>query len=327
MAVDSALSSLSYLVIEPNSSCNLKCITCNRLKMEKDGYRKAKNLSSNEFLAMLDQLEGAPIDTIKFEGLSEPMLHPQFDVLSKILRERYPKAFVIIATNLQYQISRTPFLDTLPYVDMVYLSIDGVEGSYEKARAGAKYTKLLKSLQFLKDQNFDSEQTQKLQINMTVTPENIFEIPKVYELKQNYNLGGVRLNLAQNWNQQEKYPYVWTNEMLIYLRSFRKDIKGVPNWKFSDCFWPHSATVIDVFGDVRQCLLKTDQKPLGNIFEQPLKEIFSSSPSLCRSRRDLEANQPGESCLNCSYKSLAKPLSYIFENDRSANAPRAWKNV
>ena len=143
-------SQISYLMVEANSTCNLHCTTCNRDELVEKGFRPNKNLNSEEFQQILEQLKNCPIDTVKFEGISEPMMHPKFDELCEVLRNYFPTAFVIIATNLQYNLQKVPFLSTLPLVDMVYLSIDGIEDRYEKARVGARYSKLLKSLDDIK---------------------------------------------------------------------------------------------------------------------------------------------------------------------------------
>jgi radical SAM protein with 4Fe4S-binding SPASM domain len=322
MSESASLRDLTYLVIEANSTCNLSCQTCNRPQLESQGLREKKLLTPEEFTKLLRHLGDAPIDTIKFEGLSEPMLHPRFDRLAHLLRDRFPKAHVIIATNLQYYLPHSPFCATLPWVDTVYLSIDGVGLTYERQRLGAKYDKLTRSLGHIRDLVPAEIRRGKLQINFTATVENYRDLPHVYALKEEYGLGAVRINLAQNWNEDEVNTNWFPREMLEFLKVYKSDVKGVPGWQYRDCFWPHSGTVVDVYGNVRQCLINTSQKPVGNIYINSLEEIFERSPHLMNAREALSANRPAESCRNCDYHHLSHKLREILGEGGPNNRPR-----
>lgn len=258
---------ISYLMIETNSSCNLKCTSCNRERLVREGYREPKNVSLEEFREMLDVFKSCRINTIKLEGLSEPFLHPQFDVMAKELRSYFPKAFVIIATNCQYHVEKTCFFKTLPYVDMVYLSVDGIGETFEKLRKGASFSRLLSTFESLKQNVSQEVRSKKLFINFTLTNENFHQLPEVYTLNETYGFAGVRINLAQNWNEDEKNHHQFSPECLETLKKYKQDLKGVPGWEYKECFWPYEGIVVDVFGNFRQCIINTSQKPLGNFFK------------------------------------------------------------
>lgn len=300
----------------------MACKHCNRSKLEADGFRQPKILSVDELRQILDQFKSCPIDSIKFEGLSEPMLHPKFDVLSAVLREYFPKAFVIIATNLQYKLERTPFTRTLPYVDMVYLSIDGIGSTYETLRAGASYEKLLSSLAAIR-QLVDAEaRARKLYVNFTACEANYRELPRIYELKDEYGLAGVRINLAQNWNESELNSHRVDEQMIEFLKGYRNDVKGVGGWDYKDCFWPYSGVIVDVFGDVRQCVINTSMKPIGNVFRDGIEKIFNTAPELVKARELLARNEAPEACRTCDYKHLGPTLSRILGGAYAINRPR-----
>lgn len=309
-------------MLEANSGCNLACLHCNRKELEAAGLRSPKNLTAEELRFILEQFKGCALDSIKFEGLSEPMLHPAFDRLAAILRGYFPEAFVIIATNLNYKLERTPFLATLPSVDMVYLSIDGVRATYEKLRCGASFEKLLSSLDAI-ERLVDAEtRAKKLFINFTATEANYRELPEIYGLREKYGLAGVRINLAQNWNEHERNANRFSAEMLEFLKSYRSDVKGVPTWDYKDCFWPFNGMIIDVYGDVRQCVINTSMKPIGNVFRQPAREIFNSSRVLAESREALDANRAASPCRTCDYKLLGPALGEILGSSLGVR-PRA----
>jgi MoaA/NifB/PqqE/SkfB family radical SAM enzyme len=312
---------LSYLMLETNSSCNLQCTHCSREHMFAAGLRDKKNLTVKELRFILDQVQDCPIDTIKFQGLSEPMLHPHFAELSEVLRSYFPKAFVAIATNLQYNVKKSPLLKTLPFVDLVNLSIDGIGPTYERIRKGANYEKLLTALDDL-DWLVSDQDRRKLYINFTLTPGNYSELEEIYGLKALYGLAGVRINLAQHWIEGETNPHVFTPDILKYVKRYKNDVKGVAGWDFKNCFWPFSGVVLDVFGNVRQCVINTSQAPIGNVFQQPLREIFNFNPVFLESRQLLKSNCPPEQCLTCDYKNLAPQLTQVLGGKFKVNKPR-----
>lgn len=315
-------SKISYIELETNSSCNLDCKFCNRSYLSSLGLREPKNITQKEFIYILDQFKECRIDTIKIEGLSEPMLHPEFDKLSELVRNQFPKAFVIIATNCQYNLLDTPFLSTLPFVDMVYLSIDGTHGLYENIRKNASYSKLISSLDDIKANVPEKVRRQKLHINFTLTKENYLSLPEMYDLKNRYNLASVRINLAQNWNEDQLNPNIFDDEIISFLKEYKNDLKGVPDWKYHECFWPFNGLTVDVFGNARQCIINTSQKPLINIFESNIHEFFNQSEYYKGVREGLSADSPPPSCQNCDYNFLAPTLKKILEVRDSGHTPR-----
>jgi radical SAM protein with 4Fe4S-binding SPASM domain len=316
---------ISYLTLEANSTCNLSCKSCTRSELESAGHRPLKNLTQIELHAILEQFKNSPIDTIKFIGLSEPMLHPGFHELCETIREYFPRSEIIIATNLMYSLSKSPFFKTVPFVDQIYLSIDGTEQVFEKIRTGASYRKLISSLDQIDGQLPPEIKAEKLFINFTLSDENIDEIEKIYALKSRYGLAGVRINLAQNWSSKKPFHFSFSSATLNKLKPYLNDLKGVGGWKYKDCFWPFSGVSINVYGEVRPCTVNTDVESLGNVFEQNIKEIFASDRY--QAMRDaLRANRSPAGCENCCYSYLSPTLSEIFSGV-SGNDPRPRSNT
>lgn len=319
-----AFQNITYLMIETNSSCNLSCSWCNRERLVAEGHRENKNLSLEEFKKLLEYFKDCPIDTIKLEGLSEPFLHPHFDQLAKLLREYFPKAFVIIATNGQYNIEKTKFFQTLPYVDMIYLSVDGLKENFEKIRKGASWEKLIKNFDTI-DRIATPDEKKKLHINFTANEENVRELPGIYQLKDQYKFSSVRINIVQNWNEDELSPENFSEDYYRILKQYKKDLKGVPGWDYEDCFWPYSGLVVDVYGNFRQCIINTSQKPLGNVFTSNVEEFFNDSPYYLNVREKLSNNCSPESCRTCDYKHHSEKLLSLLGEKHAQNTPRSFK--
>ena len=89
----------------------------------------------------------------------------------------------------------------------------------------------------------------KLHFNFTLTPGNAKDLSAVYKLKDEYGLASVRLNLAQNWNEDQKNSIDFNSDLVSIAQKFKTDMKGVPNWKYDQCFWPHRGLTVDVFGN------------------------------------------------------------------------------
>lgn len=320
-------SKITYLMIEPNSTCNLHCHFCTREYLEEKGWREPKILSVEEFRKIVELFKDCKIDTVKLHGLSEPFLHPQLSECAKVIREYFPEAFIITSSNLQYNILNSEFFKTLQYVDLIYLSIDGIGEMYEKIKTGGKFDRLIESLENIKRFISPEDRKKKLQISTVISRENYKELPKIYELKEKYGIGSVRINLAQNWDEGQLNKWEVDEEVLEYLKQYKKDVKGVPVWDYKDCFWPYSGIVIDAAGNVRQCILNTTQKPIGNIFQEDIKKIFNEKMHYLELREKLGKNIAPDACKTCDYKFLTKYLQKIFEEEATIKRPRGSRKL
>jgi len=317
-------SNINYLMIETNSTCNLKCTTCNREDLKAKGLRADKYLTISEFDNRLKVFKDCKIDTVKIEGISEPMLHPDFSKMCQVLKGYFPSAFVIMATNCQYNVDKVPFISSLQYVDQVYLSIDGVKDIYEQARLGAKWEKLLTFLGRIEELVETEERSKKLFINFTLTEKNYKSLPEIYQLSDRFGLAGVRINLAQNWNEDETNTHNFSKDLIKTIKKYSKDLKGVPNWSYKDCFWPYAGVVIDVYGNIRQCIINTSQDPIFNIENEGFKDFFNNSDHYKRIRESLSNDKPQPECENCDYKFLSPILEEIFNGRECQNTQRKF---
>ena len=229
-----------------------------------------------------------------------------------MFKEAFPKCKVIVATNCQYNIS-DKFKECLKYIDMLYFSIDGYEKNYERDRAPAKWKKLIRFLdQFKSVERYDCD----IVVNYVVNAYNVYDIPKIDELRVNYNLGELRLNIAQIWDANTKMSddvatSGYTKHQLDYLKSnYGGKIMGKSKWNFEDCFWVNNAIYTTVEGHVKMCCMNTGAKPFGNLFENTIDEIRLTS-DYKNVKRGCQTNNPTSHCENCSYKELTPILEYV----------------
>ena len=301
---------ITYAYIETTNFCNLKCSFCNRDEV----IGALQHMPLSKYRKMLDNLKHHPIKEAKLMGMGEPMLHPQFDEVCKIFKEYFPDAFLIVATNCQYNIGegrplRKRFQNALKYIDLLYFSIDGYDKSYERDRSPAKWSRLLSFLGNFKE--IDREGC-RVTCNYVVNPENVTDIQRVSdEIVDGYELEELRLNIAQDWSEDRTLSGGYTADQINYLnKNWKDNIKGKSEWDFPDCFWVKEGIYTTVEGHVKMCCLNTGAKPFGNLFENSIEEI--------RETKDYKAvqggcatNKPTGHCINCSYKELAPLLTQI----------------
>ena len=275
-------------------------------------------MSLDDWEKLLDGIKHHPIEEAKLMGMGEPMLHPQFDEVCRMFKETFPNSKLIVATNCQYNIKeglefRRKFQECLKYIDVLYFSIDGWGESYERDRAPAKWSKLLK---FLKDFETINRHDCDYVVNYVVNAYNVDDIEKVDKLRVDNNLGMVRLNIAQIWDENTKMSddlatSGYSKEQLDYLKSTWGDnIMGRSKWDFKDCFWVKEGLYTTVEGHVKMCCMNTGAKSFGNLFENSIDEIRKRD-EYQKVKKGCSTNKPTSHCKNCSYKELPPILEYV----------------
>lgn len=290
---------IRYAYIETTNYCNLKCITCNR----EDVIGPLKHMDIKDFSKLLEELSQHPIEEAKLMGMGEPFLHPGFHIIVRKFKEAFPSAKLISATNAQYLFTSN-VEKSLPYIDMLYISIDGAYENYERMRPPSKWSKLIS---FLEDLKTVDRGGCNVVVNYTVSPGIVSDIPIVEELAKEYNLGEVRLNLVQNWNEGEGTTTGYTEEELQFLEKYKGQIKGKAPWTWSDCFWVRDGFYSTVEGNIKVCCMNTSAASIGNIFKESTIEIFSKEEFKAIKNGCIN-NTPTSHCATCSYKELSPLL-------------------
>ena len=305
---------ITYAYLETTNYCNLDCSFCNRT----DVIGPLKHMSLENWGKLLDGIKHHPIQEAKLMGMGEPFLHPQFDEVCRMFKEVFPKCKVVVATNCQYDITpgkrlRKVFENALQYIDVLYFSIDGYEDNYERDRAPAKWSKLIK---FLDNTRELDRRGCDVVVNYVVNAYNVNDITKIDELRVNYDLGVLRLNIAQIWDESSSIKdniatSGYTKDQLDYLKkNWSGKIMGRADWDYKDCFWVNNALYTTVEGNVKMCCLNTGAEPFGNLFINSIDEIRQMT-DYQNVKKGCNTNNPTSHCNNCSYKELSPMLKYL----------------
>ena len=130
----------TYLLVELVSSCNLKCPMC--FQSDKSFTRKPyMGIMSFELVKkIIDEADDAKIGAITFASRGEPMMHPKFIEILKLIKQKKNIFEIKINSNGTYlteEKSRAIFEND---VDVVVISADHYEKElYEKYRLGANF--------------------------------------------------------------------------------------------------------------------------------------------------------------------------------------------
>ena len=305
---------ITYVYLETTNYCNLACSFCNREEV----IGSLKHMSLEDWGKLLDGIKHHPIEEAKLMGMGEPMLHPQFDEVCRMFKEIFPKAKLIVASNCQYNIReglefRRKYQECMKYIDVLYFSIDGWGEHYERDRAPAKWSKLIK---FLKDFETIDRYECDVVVNYVVNAYNINDIKRVDNLRKENNLGKLRLNIAQIWDEDTSITSDvatsgYTKDQLDYLKkNWGGSIMGKSKWDFPDCFWVQNGLYTTVEGHVKMCCLNTGAEPFGNLFINTIDEIREME-DYQNVKQGCETNNPTSHCTNCSYKELSPMLKYL----------------
>ena len=305
---------ITYAYLETTNYCNLDCSFCNR----KEVIGPLKHMSLENWATLLDKIKHHPLQEAKMMGMGEPFLHPQWDITCDMFKQVFPDCKIIVATNCQYNIPegskfRKKVQESLKYIDMLYFSIDGYKENYERDRAPAKWDKLIK---FLEDFQTIDRYNCEIVVNYVVNTYNVYDIPKIDALRKKYNLGKLRLNIAQCWDEEKSISekeatYAYSKEQIKYLQDNWKDkIMGKSKWDFEDCFWVKNGLYTTVDGNVLGCCMNTGAKPFGNLFEDSIEDIHKGD-DFQNVKAGCGSNKPTHHCQNCSYKELVPILSEL----------------
>lgn len=170
------------LTIELTSFCNLTCFMCPRKYLTGNHGLMSEEL----FLKIVDEIEGQPIDAVVPFFRGEPLMHPGFIGMIRLLREK-TDAELQLATNallLNEDISRELLGLGIHFISF---SIDALsKETYEKIRGGGEFDTVMHNVKtFLKMRDDCSLYATKVQISATENVYNTSELPAFVDYWRN----------------------------------------------------------------------------------------------------------------------------------------------
>lgn len=301
-----------FIEIETTTSCNLKCIMCERTYWKE----KSRNMSFEEFKKILDQFP--KLKWIGLTGIGESFMNPDF---MKILRYVKSKGIYVELYDTFYFLDEKKAKELINLgVDMLILSIDGAtKKTYEKIRVNSNFDRVVRNIKnFVKLKKKMNSHFPQLDVHFIVNQLNINETVKFVELAHRMGIdGNIRFsNLLSAYKEIKNLTVDVPDEIIKKTDERAKQLglnigwnKNIPADRapMDDCtVW--IMPFIFVTGEVICCCATNEankrnlQKKysFGNVFKTPFREIWNS-PRYKRFREDVvRGRRVPIQCIGCT---------------------------
>jgi MoaA/NifB/PqqE/SkfB family radical SAM enzyme len=316
------------IYIEPTSRCNEFCQQCPRTLLTREEDR---DLTFDEFRYIVDQFP--VLERVVLHGLGEPLLNKDLPRMVRYLKER--GTYVLFNSNgIALTEKRGQELIDAG-LDEYRLSMDGATREmYAHVRGVDAFEKIWRNVRtFVRLQQVQNASNPRVSLWFTAMRENLHELPKLIELAYENGIREVYLQRLVYFEEglahskqalfrrasAEELEIVQQSEALCKqlgitfnaagsatpIESLLRDFGSRP---WSGCRRPYTLTYITSSGNVLSCCFAPfgyrsrreyqEERVLGNIFEQPIEEIWHGE-RYEQFRRAFESDHPARHCSQC----------------------------
>ncbi|MFP4517769.1 MAG: radical SAM/SPASM domain-containing protein [Desulfovibrionales bacterium] len=322
-----------HLQVEVTTRCNLRCIFCvgrhmDELDLSMDTFARA--------ISLFDHLSH-----VELQGEGEPLLHPQFFTMARIIRERFPKCRLSFITN-GTRFSGTAIEGILRgRFDSIFISLETTEDEkYRWIRKNSIHPVLEGVKKLIHAKKNRHREFPKIGFAVTVLKSTVLDLPGIASAYHQLQMdGGLMIQPLQTMDGYAQH-YSWeTRNQLLSAEmcrllgsivrthhSVQQALSHVPPAFFRDlyaagrrnngCPWLTRGIYLDVKGNFLPCcFLKNQEKfSLGNI-----NRIQTQVVNAMRERAHraiLNGNFP-KACMKC------RTLSRVAEHHKHLLLRRA----
>lgn len=309
--------------IEITTRCNLDCIYCARRFIRP----KTKEMTRTQFNRLLDLLPHAYRVTIV--GLGEPLLHPGLaDFINDIEQRKRRSGIVTNAMNLDKEKSEIVLQSGL---SSVAFSLDAADQkTMAKLRSGSDLSRIIDNIKRFMAISRKRKSTISSAVFSAISQSSVDKLDELADLVANL---GVHVWMITDLNYQQhicdslssykekdltqkirrtitkafgnRLPVLPVRALEAFglRKRYLKFIPLSPDFLFRRstvhqwCHSPWQTIPVNVNGDVTICDCQPD-KVIGNIFRQPLSEIWNSERMMAF-REQMASDYPPEVCLAC----------------------------
>ncbi len=305
----------TYIQLEPTVRCNLNCITCTRDKVIKDYQKFDLTLEeADKILSLFPNL-----NSVKLQGLGEPLLHPQIVPLLEKFKRRNIRVWTITnGTLLNSEKYRSILLN---YVDDVAISFDSVnKENFNYLRRGADMDRIIQGIKLLTEERNKRKSNLAVGINFVISHKNYLELGQLHEIAAALRVDYVTVADVENWmipgedefrdsaafvaETRKLSPLIRKKVNRLRLRLLKKGIiLGYKHCqkKLGNCYWPFKSVFITVEGEITPCCLRMHKAhSLGNIFELgSFEELWNSERYKAFRKSHLDQDTSNLTCSLC----------------------------
>lgn len=284
---------------EPTTSCNLRCPEC------PSGLRAFTRptgmLRKDFFRETIDQLY-KDLSYLVFYFQGEPFLNPEF--LTMVQYASSKNIYTATSTNAHYLTDQVAKRTVESGLDRLIISIDGTtQEVYQQYRVGGRLEKVLQgTANIVKWKKELRSNTPFIIFQFLVVRHNEHQIEEVKRLAKELGVDQVRLKTAQVYDF-ENDPNGLIPSIAKYSR-YRKGRNGKMQFKGNNqkhCWRLWHDPVITWDGAVVPCCFDKDaQHKLGDLKQQPFRELWRQGTYNRFRSQVLQSRQNIDICANCS---------------------------
>lgn len=168
-------------------ACNFNCIMCSYHLAE--SQRRSDMHMDDKIFALLDPL-WPQATNVEFGGNGEPFMDPSFPKKLLHIKTKNPNIKIKVFTNGSFLSNEQIMLKTLPYIDYLNISINGIH-TYEKIMPGGSFESLEKTLRQLHAYRQTHAMPSSMNWGFIVMRDNLHEIATVFKYAATYGFNRI----------------------------------------------------------------------------------------------------------------------------------------
>lgn len=189
--INSPISRLARIYVEPTNSCNLDCATCIRNSWDESLGFMSREIYA-KILKTIEKCVSPP--EVFFGGFGEPLSHPDLpDMIAEAKKRGSTVELISNGILLDENMAKTLIdLD----LDRLWISIDGADpSSYEDVRLGNELPRIIENIKKLNSLKFSHKGPKpELGITFVAMKRNIKDLPAM--IKLSYDLGADKFHVS-----------------------------------------------------------------------------------------------------------------------------------
>jgi len=249
------------IFLETTTRCNLKCYTCPREKLIKEGHFEIGDMDLNFYKQCIDEIANYPGVVLRPFNDGEPLLHPQIIEMIKYAKKK--KVYVWMNTNglLLEETKARAFIEA--GLDVLEVSIDAVnEETYKHTRPGGDYNRVVENVRRYVELKKINKSSVKIVVSFVETTGNFADVAKFKKLWEGY----VDRVFIRPFHQIDRC----LNDMKARDYKFKRRYPCPQLWR---------RFIVNHDGKVKFCVQDCrNQGIIGDRKKQTIKEIWQNRP-------------------------------------------------
>ncbi|MCG8551158.1 MAG: DUF5714 domain-containing protein [Desulfobacterales bacterium] len=201
------LKALKEFWLHITDQCNLACRHC----LFSCSSKTNRTMDFEMITATVRQAYGLGTRIFYLTG-GEPLVHPDFQKICRLILNEYPDTMLVILTNGILIPDLLDFFNSLP-CDRLFLqvSLDGLEEANDRLRGAGAFAKTTAALGALKGSNIITT------LSMVVHPDNYHQMTKMVELGAEFSVNAVHYMWLLTTGRASRLPAVSMDELFDCL--------------------------------------------------------------------------------------------------------------